>query len=226
MFPDDDVDEFLQHTPGMTLGTAQHGTMHNEVSAALARLQRFLLEPNGPALTLFDATATGSYADNNALRLAWSGMTVAQASGYETYPGVQPVMGSWTDVFGTSLRWMPDEPGFYTAYVLQAVSFDGAPHATAGAGLALPLDIIGNHVWGSDSVFRKPLNPFGTYQSQRTDRVTLPISQGMIDAGFGGFDVNAPQYFTGGSERASLLYLFVLIEKYSPGSAFDYYGDL
>jgi hypothetical protein len=59
-----------------------------------------------------------------------------------------------------------------------------------------------------------------------TQQIVMPISQGMIDAGFGGFDAGAPNYISGAAERINELRLVAVIERYSPGSTFDYYGNI
>lgn len=225
MFPDD-VDDFLQHTPGMTLGSSQHGTMHNEVSAAVRRVQQQVLggPEFGPALTFFEGQYIGAdLADGDAQAAAFIGIDLDIAAGYEAWPGVQPVLGEWSTHIDTQ-RWRATEPGVYTAYVYQTVNFANAQSASDDLRLASPQDAMTSVTWGPDRVPTR-ISPVG-YVARADYLPTLFVSEGLIDAGFGGFDIKSPYFTTSGAARINSIYLFVMIARQSPGSTFDYYPEL
>lgn len=177
------------------------------------------IPPNGPVINVWDGESSGSRADNAAIATAWNAIVMSR-DGYDAYPGVHPTMGAWIGSGGYQ-QWNATEPGNYAIYVISKCVADGI-HANGYAALPIPLSRISNYSWGSGIVpLKSPTTDF-----QRHDHLTMQISQGMIDAGFGGFDVRYPSYFPGSTERINVLRLSVVIERYSPGSTFDYYGDL
>jgi hypothetical protein len=183
-----------------------------------------LLPESGPALTVFDGESTGSRSDNIEIGEAWGAIPVAQKEGYEAYPGVHPPMGAWSSAQGLGMEWRATEPGVYTVYTMNGFALSAAWGANSAAYLCPPIPLVSGQAWGADRT-TAALAP-GQLTVFRTDHLTLFISQGMIDAGWGGFCFRAPAYTPHGAERVNLLYVLAVIERHSPGSAFDYYGDI
>lgn len=183
------------------------------------------LPTNGPAFNVWQGLATGSTLNNQAAIIAaWLAMDVAIDPAYETYPGTHPAMGAWDTANTTQLRWLADEPGIYNVYTLAVLQVNGTPDAAAYARFSEPLSVVAGTAWGPDPVATKASvsNVFRASHAMST----LFVSQGMIDGGIGGFVVQAPDYVTGGAERANQLELTVVVERYQPGATFDYSGEL
>lgn len=178
----------------------------------------------GPALSLWKGQYDGAnLADYQAIYATWIALDPSPTSGYETYPGTHPPMGSWVAAYSGTLRWLASEPGLYHLYASRYARLSAAPSADAALTWSPLSTILLNSIWGVDNdITFKP----AVTVNQRTESITVPISQGMIDAGIGGVDVGAPFFATGGAERVNLLSLNVIIERHSPGAAFNYYGDI
>lgn len=181
----------------------------------------------GPVFTIFDgyANASPTYADLGAQRAAWEAMDVQPDSGYDEYPAAQEVLGSWEGVFLGRQRWRPDTPGLYTAYILSSVYINADPSSGAVALVSPPLVPTLDRTWGIDTEYIK----FAGLSSpaRRVDHITMPISQGMIDADYAGLVVKAPGVIgQTGPELCNQLELVAIIERQSPGSPIDYFGGL
>ena len=180
----------------------------------------------GPCLSFYEGSHSGTIADASAAAAAWSGMDMGVVPGYgpDEYPGGHVAQGTWSgETLGSYQVWHADEPGIYQVYTLAQLGLDGAPHATGEARFGPPWGTIPAWSWGTDTEKK----PFALLNyAHRVDTLTVFVSQGMIDAGKGGFAIRRPYYITPGSERANSLYLFALIERVYPGATFDYYADL
>lgn len=175
----------------------------------------------GPVLNVWGGEYSGAaLVDQDAINAAWVAMTVVKNTGYD-YVGNPPAMGGWAAAFGQQ-RWRATEPGFYSIYVRSQGNADSY-NANGFGRMAHHLSAIGNQTWGNDLM--TPIKS-ATEQYAFTQQLTLPISQGMIDAGYGGFDVGSVIYVPGAGERLNYLRLMCVVERYSPGSEVDYFGDI
>jgi len=182
-----------------------------------------LLPENGPALTFWNSVYSGAnLADQPAINAARTAMTMGIQPGYDTYPGVQPVMGTWVQVNG-SFAWHADEPGLYQVYWSEEITVNTAPGTGALCTHREPTDLIHFNTFGGPTLGV----PLATATVFRAGGVlNFNVSQGMIDAGFGGFGKPSISYAPSGAERVNGMRFQALIQRHSPGSTFDYYAEI
>jgi len=182
----------------------------------------------GPALSFFTADYTGAnLANDAAVKAAFVALSVIRDTQYDyVVPPSEPAIGTWQGLaIGARglQRWFATEPGIYNAYILQTFTVSETPTAGAKGFFSAPMSSIASFTWGPDPIWAGLISPT---QFSRAENLNLSISQGMIDAGAGGFDLKHPAYLTSGAERINSIYLEIVIERYSPGSTFDYYDQV
>lgn len=179
-----------------------------------------LLPEYGPVFNKWDGTVSegAGFADNSAVLAAWLDELPVRTD--TTYPGEHPDTGAWSELWDTYRAWGATDPGLYSIYVYQGANIENELSGTRVA-FGVPTERVAASVHTPDTAVVGYSSGF-----QATLRLVMPISQGMIDAGVGGFVIAAPQLYAAGSEQILDALCYVIIQRYSPGSAFDYFGDI
>lgn len=185
-----------------------------------------LLPEFGPALCVWQGNYDGVALANNlpAIGAAWNAMVMA-VTGTDTWPGTQPTLGGWGETNGY-VRWLATEPGIYRWWVEQRIGLDGAPHSSGRFSMLGAQDWMEGWVYSEAAETVGPTGVNVLNQVQRYRSGVLFASQGMVDNDRAGVFTPSPGYETSGSERVTNLRSVLFVQQYSPGSTFDYYGNL